>query len=103
VGRLRGTRCSVLLRGNSGRYGVARGGCDLFLGSRSSFKAGGRRRGSPYGRLGMLPLNCGPRRVSPMPFFGVGSRRVFGGASFALSNAGGLTLLRCRSCGGPRR
>jgi hypothetical protein len=36
-----------------------------------------------------------------VPFFGVGSRRVFGGASFALSNAGGLPLLRCRSRGVP--
>jgi hypothetical protein len=36
-----------------------------------------------------------------VPIFGVGSRRVFGGASFALSNVGGLTLLRCRSCGAP--
>jgi hypothetical protein len=32
-------------------------------------------------------------------FFGAGSRRVSGDASFALSNAGGLTLLRCRSGG----
>jgi hypothetical protein len=34
-----------------------------------------------------------------VPFFGVGSRHVFGGASFVLSNTGCLTLLRCRSCG----
>jgi hypothetical protein len=36
-----------------------------------------------------------------VPLFGVGSRRVFGGASFVLSNAGGLTFLRCRSRGAP--
>jgi hypothetical protein len=34
-----------------------------------------------------------------VPFFGVGSRHVFGSASFVLSNAGCLTLLRHRSCG----
>jgi hypothetical protein len=36
-----------------------------------------------------------------VPFFGGGSRRVFGGASFVLRNAGGFTFLLCRSCGAP--
>jgi hypothetical protein len=34
-----------------------------------------------------------------MPFFGGGSRRVFGGANFVLSNDGGFTPLLCRSYG----
>jgi hypothetical protein len=99
VCRLRGTRRSVLLRGDRGRHGLARGRRDLFLGDGSSFKAGERRKGSPYGRLGTLPVSCGPRCASPVPFFGVGSRRVFGSASLVLSNVDGLTLLGCRSCG----
>jgi hypothetical protein len=34
-----------------------------------------------------------------VPFFGGGSRRVFGGASFVLRSAGGFAFLLCRSYG----
>jgi hypothetical protein len=36
-----------------------------------------------------------------VPFFGGGSRRVFGGATFVLMDAGGLPFLRCHGCGAP--
>jgi hypothetical protein len=36
-----------------------------------------------------------------VPFFGSGSRRVLGGASFVVGNADGLALLSCCSFGTP--
>jgi hypothetical protein len=101
VCRLRSVCRSVFPRGDSGRNGVAGGRRKLFLGSGSSFKAGGHGRGSPGGSLGTLALSRGFRRALPVPFFSSGSRRVFGGASFIVRNAGGLTFLLCRSFRAP--
>jgi hypothetical protein len=74
---------------------------ELFFSSRSSFRAGGHERGSLGGSLGTLALSRGFRRAFPVPFFSSGSRRVFGGASFVVRNAGGLTFLPCRGFGAP--
>jgi hypothetical protein len=101
VCRLRSVGRSVFLHGDSGRNDVPVGRRELFLGNRSSFKAGGHERGSLVGSFGTLALSRGFRCAFPVPFFSSGSRRVFGGASFVVRNTGGLTFLPCRSFGAP--
>jgi hypothetical protein len=74
---------------------------ELFFGDRSSFKAGGHERGSPVGSFGTLALSRGFGRAFPVPFFSSGSRRVFGGASFVVRNAGGPPSSRAAASGPP--
>jgi hypothetical protein len=62
VCHLRSICCSVSSRGDRARRSITRGRRDLFFGGRGCFNTGGCRRGSPCGRLGLLPLNRGPRR-----------------------------------------
>jgi hypothetical protein len=54
---------SVFSRGRRGHHNINRGRRDL----RSCFETCGCRRGSPCGRLGLLPLSCGPRRAPRAP------------------------------------
>jgi hypothetical protein len=86
---------SVVFRGGRSRHSVNRGRRDLG----SCFKTGGCRRGSPCGRLGLLPFSYGSRRAAPVPFFSGRSRRASGGASFVHRCAGGFTPLLRRGYG----